>query len=225
LSIPWCETQSGPGKRSAAGTAVSGRRRGTDAPVITTLRGRRDSLRPGPAGPCARRSDRRGSSILRSRAPAVRPARADRRAAALAAAAALTCPVRTAAELRRLAMEPEQLAGEQCLNAERPVHEHPPVSGGRPASRPRCATGARSDIRRYARLLSRLLERVDAAHNAVICRRGLAVCLLRRSAARARSWPRSRPVSIPARRCAGKVPVISITAGNGGHLAALAWRD
>ncbi len=39
-------------------------------------------------------------------------------------------------------MEPEQLADEQCLNAERPVHEHPPVSGGRPASRPRCATGA-----------------------------------------------------------------------------------
>jgi len=44
-------------------------------------------------------------------------------------------------------MEPDQLAGEQCLNAERPVHEHPPISGGRPASRPRCATGAHCDIR------------------------------------------------------------------------------
>jgi hypothetical protein len=93
------------------------------------------------------RAPPRGSSIRRFRALAVRAARADRRAAALAAAAALTCPVRTAAELRRLAMEPDQLAGEQCLNAEGPVHEHPPISGGRPASRPRCATGAHCDIR------------------------------------------------------------------------------
>jgi len=52
-------------------------------------------------------------------------------------------------------MEPDQLAGEQCLNAERPVHEYPPISGGRPASRPRCATGAHCDIRRSARLLAR----------------------------------------------------------------------
>jgi len=126
-----------------------GRRRGTDAPVIADPARPAGQLaaRPGRPGRCARRSDRRGSSILRFRAPAVRAARADRRAAALAAAAALTCPVRTPAELRRLAMEPEQLAGEQCLNAERPVHEHPPV----PAGRPRCATGAHRAIRRYGR--------------------------------------------------------------------------
>ena len=56
---------------------------------LLMLRGRRDSLRPGPAGRCARRSDRRGSSMRRFRAPALGAARADRRAAALAAAAAL----------------------------------------------------------------------------------------------------------------------------------------
>jgi hypothetical protein len=113
------------------------------------LRGRRDSSRPGPADPAgalaAVIAERQQHTSIR--ALAVRAARADRRAAALAAAAALTCPVRTAAELRRLAMEPDQLAGEQCLNAERPVHEYPPVSGGLPASRPRCVTGAHCDIR------------------------------------------------------------------------------
>jgi hypothetical protein len=69
----------------------------TQGVSLPTLRGRRDSLaRPGRPGRCARRSDRRGSNILRFRAP-LRAARADRRAPALAAAAALTCPARTAA--------------------------------------------------------------------------------------------------------------------------------
>jgi len=151
LSIPWCQTPSGPGSAQPRAPPGGGSRRGTDAPVIADPARPAGQLaaRPGRPGRCARRSDRRGSSILRFRAPAVRAARADRRAAALAAAAALTCPVRTAAELRRLAVEPEQLAGEQFLNAERPVHE-PPVSGGLPASRPRCATGAYRDIRRSA---------------------------------------------------------------------------
>jgi hypothetical protein len=153
--FPGARRHRGPESAQPRAPPGGGRRRGTDAPVIA------DPARPAgqPAarpGRCARRSDRRGSSILRFRAPAVRAARADRRAAALAAAAALTCPVRTAAELRRLAMEPEQLAGEHCLNAGRPVHEHPPVSGGRPAGRPQCATGAHRDIRRSARHQDRL---------------------------------------------------------------------
>jgi hypothetical protein len=56
------------------------------------------AARPGRPGLCARRSDRRGSSMLRFRAPA-RAARADRRAAALAAAAALSCPANDAQRL------------------------------------------------------------------------------------------------------------------------------
>ena len=130
------------GHRREAAAGVEQMRRSLPAP-----RGRRDSLRPDPASALAA-VIAEAAAYFDSGPPAVRAARADRRAAALAAAAALTCPVRTAAELRRLAMEPDQLAGEQCLNAERPVHEHPPISGGRPASRPRCATGAHCDIRR-----------------------------------------------------------------------------
>jgi hypothetical protein len=148
LSIPWCETLSGlesaqPRAPPGAAAGVGRMRRS-----LPTLRGRRVSSRPGRPGRCARRSDRPEAAeyvdsgpggARRSSGPACRSPRS---------AAALTCPVRTAAELRRLAMEPDQLAGEQCLNAERPVHEHPPISGGRPASRPRCATGAYCDIRR-----------------------------------------------------------------------------
>jgi len=81
---------------------------------LPTLRGRRDSLRPDPAGALAAAIAEQHTLIP---GPAVRAARADRRAAALAAAAALSCPERTATMTRRLAMEPEQLAGEQCLNA------------------------------------------------------------------------------------------------------------
>jgi hypothetical protein len=153
LSIPWCETLSGlesaqPRAPPGAAAGVGRMRRS-----LPTLRGRRVSSRPGPADPAGALAAVIAQRQQHTSIPglAVRAARADRRAAALAVAAALTCPVRTAAELRRLAMEPDQLAGEQCLNAERPVHEHPPISGGRPASRPRCATGAYCDIRRYGR--------------------------------------------------------------------------
>jgi hypothetical protein len=150
LSIPWCETLSGLESAQPRAPPGGGRWRGTDAPVIADPARPAGQLaaRPGRPGRCARRSDRPEAAAYvdsgpggarRSSGPACRSPRS---------AAALTCPVRTAAELRRLAMEPDQLAGEQCLNAERPVHEHPPISGGRPASRPRCATGAYCDIRR-----------------------------------------------------------------------------
>src|SRR5262249_10780932 len=104
---------SGPGRRSAAGTA--GRRPqawNRCAGIADPARPAGQlAARPGRPDRCARRSDRRGSSILRFRAPAVRAARADRRVAALAAAAALTCPVRTATGPLPTAMEPEQLPG------------------------------------------------------------------------------------------------------------------
>jgi len=134
----------GPGKRSAAGTAGGGRWRGTDAPVIADPARPAGQLaaRPGRPGRCARRSDRREAAAYVDSGP-WRCASLERTGVPQPSQG----PVPTAAELRRLAMEPDQLAGEQCLNAEGLVHEHPPISGGRPASRPRCATGAHCDIR------------------------------------------------------------------------------
>ena len=110
-----------------------GRRRGPDAPVIAgpARPAGQPAARPGRPGRRARRRDGRGSSMLRFRAPAMRAARADRRATALAAAAALTCLARTAAGPVDWRWSLNSWPGGQCLNALRPVHEHPPVSGGR----------------------------------------------------------------------------------------------
>ena len=126
----------GPGKRSAAGTA-GGRPLAWDGCAVIADPAR-SAGRPGPARPtgrCACCSDRREAAAYVDSGPWRCVPQPSQR------------PVPTAAELRRLAMEPDQLAGEQCLNAEGLVHEHPPISGGRPASRPRCATGAHCDIR------------------------------------------------------------------------------
>jgi hypothetical protein len=79
------------GHRREAAAGVEQMRRSLPAP-----RGRRDSLRPDPASALAA-VIAEAAAYFDSGPPAVRAARADRRAAALAAAAALTCPVRTAA--------------------------------------------------------------------------------------------------------------------------------
>ena len=144
MSIRWCETLSGLESAQPRAPPGGGRWRGTDAPVIADPARPAGQLaaRPGRPGRCACRSDRREAAAYVDSGP-WRCAPLERTGVPQPSQR----PVPTAAELRRLAMEPDQLAGEQCLNAERPVHEHPPISGGRPASRPRCATGAHCDIR------------------------------------------------------------------------------
>jgi len=145
LSIRWCETLSGLESAQPRAPPGGGRWRGTDAPVIAGPARPAGQLaaRPGRPGRCACRSDRREAAAYVDSGP-WRCAPLERTGVPQPSQR----PVPTAAELRRLAMEPDQLAGEQCLNAEGLVHEHPPISGGRPASRPRCATGAHCDIRR-----------------------------------------------------------------------------
>src|SRR6185312_5933576 len=51
LSIRWCETLSGLENAQPRAPPGGGRWRGTDAPSLPTLRGRRVSSRPGPADP------------------------------------------------------------------------------------------------------------------------------------------------------------------------------
>ena len=65
LPVPWCETPSGPAKRQPRAPLGGGRRRGTDVPVIAgpARPAGQPAARP---GRCARRSDRRGSSMLDS---------------------------------------------------------------------------------------------------------------------------------------------------------------
>jgi hypothetical protein len=98
---------------------------------LPALRGRRDSLRSDPADPAGALAAVMAGQQHASIPGPVRAARADRRAAALAAAAALICPARTAAGPAGWRWSLSSWPGGHCLNALRPVHEHPPVSGGR----------------------------------------------------------------------------------------------
>src|SRR6185437_10124821 len=113
LSIPWCETLSGlesaqPRAPPGAAAGVGRMRRSWPA-----LRGRRVSSRPGPADPAgALAAVIAGAAAYVDSGP-WRCARRERTGVPQPSQR----PVPTAAELRRLAMEPDQLAGEQCLNA------------------------------------------------------------------------------------------------------------
>jgi len=70
LPVPWCETHRGLQSAELRAPLGGGRRRGTDAPVIAdpARPAGQPAARAGRPGLCARRSDRRGSSILRFRA-------------------------------------------------------------------------------------------------------------------------------------------------------------